>query len=243
MNKTRPILLLTLLYLLILTCTASGQDEETLIIDPNRLRETVDEEIFIRQGFTQDFSEDQGYVNELPNPVTIHQYYIYGGEGTDLLMTMNPSEMLIRTTNKRLKFEQYRAETLHATYSVQRKENIPSGSGGRCWIRYSNVVVAGEGKESGLIFYPGDMAYHFSPADGELVYEAIADLSDLNPDRRTDFEFIRLDGTTYIYINGKFRFSYTDGITDRISFEGGAELFEAGNRVRCNFDDFSIRTK
>ena len=76
-----------------------------------------------------------------------------------------------------------------------------------------------------------------------MVYDAIGDLSDLNPAEMTKFDFIRLAGVMYIYANDKFLFSYEDGIEDTVSFEGGAELNLDGNRVRCVFDNFSMRVK
>ena len=220
-----------------------GQDEDASI-DPDHLLEVCDEEIFIREGIKQTFWEDQGYVNEFPNPVTVHQYYIYDNEGSDMLMTMEPSAETIRTTNKRLKFDWERQREFHVTYSVARKEDIPAGGGGMCWLGYNNFVMQGIKKDSGVILYPGGNAYFFShDADGEIVYESIADLSDLDPDDYNKFDFIRLDGITYFYVNGKFRFSYDDGIKDVVTFEGGAELSKSGNRIRCTFDDYSMRHK
>ena len=225
--------------------TASAQDDAEVkdIINPQTLLQNCDEEIFKRFSLSQDYSEDQGYVNEFPNRLTLHQYYIFTGEGSDMLMTMQPSLEVVNTTNKRLTFDQARNREFHASYSVVRREDIPDGSGGICWIRYSNVVLTGAGKESGVIFYPGDQAYFFSPVDGQMTYHTIGDLSDLNPSETAKFDFIRLEGTTYIYVNGTFRFSYEDGITDTVSFEGGSELYLDGNRVRCAFDDFSMRIK
>lgn len=222
-----------------------GQDEseEGDLINPQRLLETADTNIFVRDAFKQDFSEIQGYVNEFPNPVTVHQYYIMNGEGSDVLMTMQPSEVTVRTSNKRLNFDQIRKNEFHVTYSVARKEDIPTGASGLCWMGYSNRISRGIGKESGVILYPGDQAYYFTPADGEMTYESIADLSDLNPEDYTKFDFIRLDGIMYFYINGQFRFSYDDGIKDIVTFEAGAELHQYGNRIRCTFDNFSMRIK
>lgn len=216
---------------------------ETETIDPQELLKIADTEIFIRSAFSQDFSEDQGYVNELPNPNTIHQYFIYDGMGTDILMSFRPSQEAVRTTNKRLIFDQARKDEFHATFSVLQAENMPSGTGGKCWIRFSNALLLGKGRESGVIIFPGDQAYYFSPVDGEMKYESIADISSVNPFKKTKFDFIRINGVTYVYANGQFQFSYEDGIKEAVSFEAGAELSLNGNRVRCNFDDFSMRTK
>lgn len=243
-RKTGLLLLLFMTFILF-TGKIFAQQTETAdqVINPERLLSTADEEIFKRFIFSFDFSEDQGYVNEFPNPLTIHQYYIYNGEGSDMLMTMQPSAAVVRTTNKRLTFDQVRDREFHVTYSVSRREDIPEGSGGICWIGYSNILKATQGHESGVIFYPGDHAYFFHYADGEMVYNAVGDLSDLIPEETSKFDFIRLDGVTYVYVNDKFRFSYEDGIVDTVSFEGGAELYVDGNRVRCAFDDFSMRIK
>ena len=237
--------LLLFMAFVLLTGKTFAQQTETAdqTIDPEKLLLTADEEIFKRFTFSFDFTEDQGYVNEFPNPVTVHQYYIYDGEGSDMLMTMQPSTTVVRTTNKRLSFDQVREREFHVTYSMARREDIPEGSGGICWMGYSNILKATPGHENGAIFYPGDQAYFFHYVDGEMVYDAIGDLSDLNPAEMTKFDFIRLAGVMYIYANDKFLFSYEDGIEDTVSFEGGAELNLDGNRVRCVFDNFSMRVK
>lgn len=236
--------LLIFILIMITGGNVFGQNpEETNTINLQHLLETADTEIFVRDAFKQNFSEIQGYVNEFPNPVTVHQYYIMNGEGSDVLMTMQPSEVTVRTTNKRLNFEQIRRNEFHVTYSAARKEDIPAGAGGICWIGYTNRISQGVGKDSGVILYPGDQAYYFTHVDGEEVYESIADLSDLNPEDYTKFDFIRLNGIMYIYVDGVFRFSHDDGINDIVTFEAGSELYQYGNRIRCTFDNFSMRIK
>ena len=242
-KSIQPLSMLLLLLLFTGIFSAFGQDEESSLVNYQLLLQTADEEIFIRAGFSQDYSEDQGYVNEFANPMTIHQYYIYDGEGSDMLMTMQPSEEVIHTTNKRLKFDNYLKDEFHVKYTVVRREDIPVNEGGICWIRYSNVVSTGAGRESGVIFYPGGKVYRFQPVDGEMIYEEIGDLSDIYPDETAAFDFIRMDGTTYIYINGEYIMHFQDGISGNVSFEGGSELFQGGNRVRCCFDNFSIRIR
>ena len=222
---------------------AQDEQDEEVIINTKKLLENADTEFFPLMGFTQDYTEDQGYVNEFPDPLTLHQYYIYDGVGTDLLMTIDPSLKPVHMTNKRLQFPQYLSREFHASYSVQRTENIPVGYGGICWLRYSTVVFDGDGKESGLIIYPGDRADLFRPVDGEIVYEMVADLSDISPERLTKFDIIRLNGITYVYVNEQFRFSVEDGIKNPVSFEAGSELFQDGNRVHCTFDDFLIKMR
>ena len=231
-----------LLLLIALPMQAFCQDD-TETIDPQELLKIADTEIFIRSAFSQDFSEDQGYVNELPNSNTIHQYYIYDGMGTDILMSFRPAQEAVRTTNKRLTFDQARKDEFHVTFSVLQAENMPSGAGGKCWIRFSNALLLGKGRESGLLIFPGDQAYYFTPVDGEMTYESVANISSVSPFKKIKFDFIRLGGITYVYANGNFQFSYEDGIKEMVSFEAGAELSVNGNRVRCNFDDFSMRTK
>lgn len=225
-NKNTVLLFFILIMITGGKVFGQNQDPEGInMINPLHLLETADTEIFVRDTFKQDFSEIQGYVNEFPNPVTVHQYYIMNGEGSDVLMTMQPSEVTVRTTNKRLNFEQIRRNEFHVTYSAARKEDIPAGAGGICWMGYTNRISSGVGKDSGVILYPGDQAYYFTHVDGEEVYESIADLSDLNPEDYTKFDFIRLDGIMYIYVNGIFRFSHDDGINDIVTFEAGSELY------------------
>ena len=48
------------------------------------------------------------------------------------------------------------------------------------------------------------------------------------------------DGKLYInsvYTKG-YAFQYEDGIVNPVSFEGGSQLLEGANRIRCDFDDF-----
>jgi hypothetical protein len=47
----------------------------------------------------------------------------------------------------------------------------------------------------------------------------------------------------YVYGNGEFLFSYEDKIKETVSFESGSELSEGGNRIRCDYDDFTMRIK
>ena len=240
--KKKNFLTAVLFILMFASLTVFAQDEVEPV-DPERLLRVGDDEIFVRNMFLQDFSEDQGYVNEMPDPNTIHQYYIYKGMGTDMLMSMLPSENTVRMTNKRLTFDQSRKDEFHVTFTVKQAENIPAGRGGKCWIRFSNVILLGKGRESGLILYPGEKAYYFTPVEGEMTYEEAGDLSALDPGKKTRFDVIRLGGIVYVYANGNFQFSYEDGIKEAVSFEGGSELSMNGNRIRCDFDDFSMRTK
>ncbi|GAP39687.1 hypothetical protein [Flexilinea flocculi] len=246
MKKNRILIVLFVFITILFAVSASFyvvEDKTTEPIGPKNLLNIADREIFIRDAFGQNFSEEQGYVNEMINTDTIHQYYIYDGKGTDVLMSMLPSEISIKTSNKRLTFEQVRKDEFHVTYSVQQKENIPAKTGGKCWIRYSNVVLMGKGRESGVILYPGENAYFFTPVDSEITYEKIADLSNLNPEKKNKFDFFRLSGTVYVYGNGEFLFSYEDKIKETVSFESGSELSEGGNRIRCDYDDFTMRIK
>ncbi len=210
--------------------------------DPELLLKTADT-IFPKSGISQDYSENQGYVNEYATESVIHQYFIYDGVGTDRLFSLLPARETVRTTNKRLAFHQARLPEFHVTYSVKKSEEIPDGAGGRCWIRYSDVAVTGSGRESGVIIFPGDGAYFFSPGEDRMTYEKIADLSPLDPAEMIHFDFIRIGSTTHVYTDGGFSFSYTDGIGNGVSFEAGAELAAGGTCIRCDFDDFSVRIR
>lgn len=243
---------LIILTVLLLSFSCSGpvaaQEEESAVtdtMDPAELIRIADQEIFPKSAFSQDFHEDQGYVNEYPTDTVIHQYFIYDGVGTDRLFSLLPAAETVTTTNKRLSFAQTRRPEFHITYSLKKSQEIPAGNGGRCWIRFSDVGVTGAGFESGIILYPGDAAYYFTPKDGSMTYEKIADLSSLDPaaEEMIRFDFIRLENTTRVYADGSFIFSYTDPIINGVSFEAGAELFENGNVIRCDFDDFSVKVK
>ncbi len=236
-------LLLILLFLIGSFAGAVYSDDESEIINPNNLLSYADDTIFVRFAFLQDFSEDQGYVNELPNPTTIHEYFVYDGVGTDRLISLLPAAETIKTTNKRLCFENSRKREFHVTYSVLQWENVPESGNGLCWIGYTNELAVGKGRGSGIIIYPGDQAYFFSPGENGTVYKSIFDLSFLDPLEEIQFDFIRLDKTIYVYADGYFIFSYKDDIDEMVSFQAGAELFQGANQIRCDFDNFSMRVK
>lgn len=209
------------------------------ITDPNELLRIADEKYFNRKGIRESFWETQGYVNEVIDGDIIHQYYIRSGMASDMLMSMFPAEKSTRISNSRLNFTHGWHEEYHVTFSVMRGEDYPTGSGG-CWLKYSNIMTKTRGRETGLILFPGKEAYGITPSEngGDLIYTYAADLSDLNLNDMIKFDFIRLGGVTYIYANDTFLFSYDDGFKGKMSFEAGSELYEGGNRVRCDFDNF-----
>ena len=232
--KKQMIFLLMLMAFVLVFGNAMGAE------DPQKLLSTADSEIFIKAGFAQDYSEAQGYVNEfVGGGDVLHQYYIQNGVGIEVLTSLQPSSLDVSVTNKRLKFEDRRAKVFHVSYKMWLTESIPENAG-RCWMRYSDAVIAGAGRESGVILYPGYKAYAFSPVDGEMKYSEIADLSDFSLLNQLKIDVIRLDGISYFYINGTFAFQYEDNIANPVSFEGGSELFEGSNRIRCDFDDFTF---
>ena len=202
---------------------------------------TADEEIFPRMAHTWDFSEAQGYVNEILEPDLIHQFYVYHGTGNDLLMSMLPAAVGSRAGNKRVNMTRWIEDEFHASYSMIRTENLPEGAGGRCWMQYDNSEQKGERYESGVILFPGDKAYVYHTVDGERTYRAVADLSGLDQDEQLKFDFIRLDGVCWVYVNGEFLFTVEDEIIGKVSFEGGSEIYKGGNRVHCEFDNFSMK--
>ena len=208
--------------------------------EAEELLSMADEKIFLRKGYTWNFSESQGYVNEILDSDIIHQYYVYNGKGNDLLMSMFPATEGLRISNKRLNMTKGLEEEIHVTYSMQRTEDLPAGAGGRCWIQFDNYLQKGELSECGIILFPGDKAYEYMTFAGTRLYQAIADLSALNQDELLKFDFIRMDGVSYFYANGEFLFSYDDDIIGKVSFKGGSELFKGGNRVHCQFDDFAM---
>ena len=205
--------------------------------DPVQLYKRADSEIFIKAGFSQKYDETQGYVNEFVNGDVLHQYFMGKGKMSEVLTSLQPSRENTSVTNKRQKFDDRRAKVFHVSYNVQRVESIPENAG-YCWIRYSDAVIAGAGRESGVILYPGYKAFAYSPVDGVMQYTEIADLSQFDIDHSIKTDVIRLDGISYFYFNGVFAFQYEDGIANPVSFEGGTALFEDGNRIRCDFDDF-----
>ena len=204
------------------------------------LLRTADEEIFPRESHIWNFSEAQGYVNEILEQDIIHQYYIYHGTGNDLLISMFPASEGYRTGNKRLNMYRWPGEDFHASYSLKRTENLPQGAGGRCWMQYDNFDRKGERSENGVILFPGDKAYVYRTVDGKRTYQAIADLSALDQDEQLKFDFIRIDGTCWFYANGEFLFRFEDDVVGMVTFEGGSEIYKGGNRVHCEFDDFSM---
>lgn len=221
----------------------SGQAFAAKEYDPKELLETADTEIFLRKGYTNDYSEVQGYLNEFLENDLIHQWFVMNGKGTDLLISMFPSTGRVKTSNIRIFTDRFPERSYHVTYSMIRTETIPSKTGGQCWMRYGNMHMKREGTETCVLLVPGDRAYLGIPIGGKLQYEPIADLSQLSQDELVKFDFIRLDGMSYVYANGEFLFKYAEGINGGLVFQGGSELFEGSNLIRCEFDDFVMRRK
>lgn len=216
--------------------------EEQALADPKLLLMVADEMFFTRVGPDETFWQTQGRLNEVLDGDIIHQYYVSGGIGSEVLMSMLPAEVSTRAGNLRPSVTQAWEKDYHVTITVLRGEDIPAGAGG-CWLRYSNVRTKSYGSESGLILFPEREALGFEPAGNQkdLIYTPVASLTSLDLNNAVKFDFIRLNGVSYIYANGRYLFSYEDGFNGKMSFEGGAELYEGGNRVRCDFDDFSMR--
>ncbi len=205
-------------------------------VNPKTLLSTADSQIFIKAGFSQDYHEAQGYVNEFTKEGVLHQFFIKDGKCTDILTTLQPSPGKVSVTNKRLKFIDRRAKVFHASMEITQSESLPKNTS-HCWIRYSDVAVTGPGLESGIILYPGEKAFSYFPVDGVMQYKEIADISNFN-NKTVKVDIIRLDGISYFYLNKTFAFQYEDGITNMVSFEAGSELLEGSNRIRCDFDNF-----
>lgn len=209
--------------------------------DPAVLFRRADSEIFVKKPFVQNYWEKQGYVNEFITDDILHQYFIYNDYCTDILMSLHPAEITQRVTNKRIKFDDHRAKVFHQSFEIQRANTIPE-NGGWCYIRYSNSVITGVGRDSGVIVYPGLAAYSYTHQDGEKIINKIANLSNMNVDKKIRVDIIRIDGISYFYFDKQFNFKYEDGISDIVAFEGGSELSEGGNRIECRFDNFSFAT-
>ncbi len=205
--------------------------------DPEELLSIADEEIFIRLGIDQDFSEDQGYVNEILENDTIHEYYVYDGVGTDILMTLFPARYKVMGGNKRLTIPSLWKGNFHISLTMNRIESIPDAAAGNCWIRITNRMPEGSGEENEMIILPGEKASK-KTGYSETV---LLDLDSLSPDTPIKFDLIRLSGKMYVYADENFLFSFEDEIRRGISFEAGAVLYGMGNRIRCDFDDLSIR--
>ena len=211
-------------------------------VDPETLRKTADTEIFNKAPFKQTFSEKQGYVNEFLENEILHQYYINNGKGSDVLTSLQPCKSDISSTNKRIKFDDRPAKNFHVKYTVRRNESVPDNSG-YCWIRYSDKLYTGTGKENGIVIYPGYKAFSFSHVDSNIQLSEISDLSEFKPKKDIVVEIIRLDGVSYVYLNKTFVFQYEDGITNSVTIEGGSMLNKGGNRIQCDFDDFIFTSK
>lgn len=238
-KKNHGILLLTfsLIWCFIGLSAASSADDE---MNPKELLRIADSEIFLRKGPDFSYPADKGVINEKLEGNILHQYWISGFRYTDVLTSMIPSVKQAQTTNQWMRFDQFWGREFHAVFYVQKVENMPKESGGTCWLGYTNILQRGEKYQSGVLLYPGSNAYWYTIENGERVMEPIADLSSLKLSRNIRFDFIRLDGTLFVYANQKFLFRYEDGITDNVSFSAGSELFENGNRVRCEVHDVSI---
>lgn len=265
--------------------------------NPAQILSRADTDIFVKAPIlTQDYAEHQGYTNEYIQTDTqnlVHEYFVYGGYATDMLFALDPAKESYRNPNIRLSFNTVWKPSFHVSLDFQKGDEEPE-NGGRCWIRYSDIVIAGKGNEKGMILYPGDKAYYFETVRGDVSYTEIADLSGVtlkrdpeffrdpipwsegtdpvtdengnwiggskslfegmdkfreeeikpsgsHPDAYNHLDVIRVDGITFVYINGQFMFQYEDGIRNALSFDAGAEINEGGIYVECNFDNFSMR--
>lgn len=234
--------LMLLVIFVLASCMSAFAEAEKAVDtdDPDELLLSIDEQLFPRLGFSRDFSEDQGYLNEILPGRMIHQFYVLKGRAGDVLTAVFSADRTVSTSNLRLDFPDSRADDFHTSITVQRMENIPEGSGD-CWIRYSNKLVRAEGLETAVVFIPGDAVYAVSPVNGEPTAAAVADLSGLDPDEEIKFDFIRLDGTVYVYADEIFLFTYADGIPGKVTFDAGTKISENGGRVICEFDDFTMK--
>ena len=226
---------------LLFAVSAFAQNDD---IDPVQLFRQGDNVYFLRQGPVIKYPEAQGYVNDIPEKNVLHQSYVKNFNLTDVLTSMVPSAHQVKSGSKWLSFDDLVGNDFHFDIHIRQKENLPDGAGGTCWIRLSNKLMKGINNASGIILYPGEKAYSFSSNDGKTEYHEIADLSNLDVvNSKIRFDFIRLDGTTYVYAGRKFVFAYEDGLGRVLSFDAGSELFQNGNRVRCEFSDIGMRIR
>lgn len=204
--------------------------------DPSELLEVVDGQLLKRIGPDQDFSENRGYVNEIAENKVIHQYYVADGAGTDALLSLSPVSEKVISSSKYLNFTETGFRNFHLSLTVQQKESIPKSTGGACWIRCSDVMLKGQGREKGFLIIPGSKILRVdNGAENEIF-----DLSGLDPSESIQFDIIRLDGVVFIYADKEFLFSFPDEIPGPLFVDAGSMLFPSGNRVRCDFDDFRL---
>lgn len=222
-----------LFFLLLINVSVKAEN----VSDPDELLEIADEQIFQRIGPSYDFSENQGYVNEILENGVIHQRYIYDGKGTDSLMSLFPVSEEIVSGSKYLKFANAGLKNFHAALTVHRVETVPEDFGGGCWIRISNILMTGSGREKGLIIVPGNKALAVNAGDQTEFW----DLSDLDTEEPIKFDFIRIDGVIYVYADGEYLFKFEDGVSGSVFIDAGSMLFDSGNWVRCDFDDFAVK--
>ena len=221
-----------ILLLLLMTGAVFADNE----YDPAELLEIVDEQLMKRIGPAQDFSESQGYVNEIFENNVIHQRYIYDGKGTDALLSLFPVSEEIMSSSKYLNVTGTGLKKFHVSLTVHQAESVPEDSGGACWIRCSDILMTGKGRENGLLIVPGNKAFRINAGEvAELI-----DLSALTPEESIVFDLIRLDGVIYVYADQEYLFSFADDIPTSVLVDAGSLLFASGNRIRCDFDDFKL---
>ncbi len=222
-----------LLFLVLINVSANAEN----VYDPDELLKIADEQIFQRIGPSYDFSENQGYVNEILENGVIHQRYIYDGKGTDTLLSLFPVSEEVVSGSKYLKFANAGLKNFHAALTVHRVETVPEDVGGGCWIRISNILMTGSGREKGLVIVPGNRALEVNAGTQTDFY----DLSGLDMEKPIKLDFIRIDGAIYVYADDKYLFCFEDGVSGSVFIDAGSMLFDSGNWVRCDFDDFTVR--
>lgn len=150
------------------------------------------------------------------------------------------------SSSKYLNFTETGFRNFHLSLTVQQKESIPKGTGGACWIRCSDVMLKGQGREKGFLIIPGSKILRVdNGAENEIF-----DLSGLDPSESIQFDIIRLDGVVFIYADKEFLFSFPDEIPgeafisyslgDRAAEKDGWSLFfrpaERGGSAVCEVE-------
>ncbi len=226
---------------------------EKFKIDPDDLFITdktyLMDQTFTRKLFSATFDTLQNPVCGLVNDEYLHSVNInfdvpsQKGQAEEFIFQLKPAEKDILTSTAGTTFESAQAKDFHVHF-VMTPSEIASTNDGSCWFAYSNKKVAGTGTVSGIRLTLGKSAVAYSIDGTEEKDQEIGDLSAYGETGQAyHIDIVRLDGTAYFYINGKYLFNYADGITQMVTWQAGTVLFKGGEAAKCVFDNFNVTQK
>ncbi len=122
-------------------------------------------------------------------------------------------------------------------------DEYPEGTGG-CFIQYSDRFVVGKENSHAFQVLLGYDISKYAKVQDETFEEKLLDISEHHEiGKMYAVDIIRLNGTTYVYLDGEFMFEHVDGFDSRFTWFIGLFLLENGEEAKCHFDSMIVRRK